>query len=119
MRPEQGLFFRVKQTICRNGASHAPISYAPPPLSRIYDVTVGKGPEAVEGKRVVVHFEAKWRGVTFITTRWGRPEAGLRGLLLHALDSPTAAAGPHRRPPRWRLMGTAASCRSADPLQLP
>jgi hypothetical protein len=33
-------------------------------------VTVGKGPEAVEGKRVVVHFEAKWRGVTFITTRW-------------------------------------------------
>jgi hypothetical protein len=30
---------------------------------------VGKGAEAEEGKRVVVHFEAKWKGVTFITTR--------------------------------------------------
>ncbi len=36
---------------------------------RYYDVIVGTGPEAVEGKRVVVHFEAKWKGVTFITTR--------------------------------------------------
>jgi hypothetical protein len=36
---------------------------------RIYDVVVGKGQEAELGQRVVVHFEAKWKGVTFITSR--------------------------------------------------
>lgn len=38
---------------------------------KIYDVVVGKGQEAELGQRVVVHFEAKWKGVTFITSRQG------------------------------------------------
>ena len=41
-----------------------------PRRCRYYDVVVGKGEEAVEGKRVVVHYECKHRGVTFITSRW-------------------------------------------------
>ena len=31
----------------------------------------GEGPEVVEGDRVVVHYEAKWRGITFVTSRQG------------------------------------------------
>ncbi|KFM22687.1 Peptidyl-prolyl cis-trans isomerase FKBP18, chloroplastic [Auxenochlorella protothecoides] len=49
---------------------------------KYYDVSPGKGPEAHEGQRVVVHFDAKcvsggwnwgwwWRGITFITSRQG------------------------------------------------
>lgn len=43
---------------------------------KFYDVTIGTGAEATEGKRVVVHFEAKWKGVTFITTRQGMGVTG-------------------------------------------
>lgn len=43
---------------------------------KYYDVEVGTGAEAVEGKRVVVHFDAKWKGVTFITTRQGMGVTG-------------------------------------------
>ncbi|KAL6769838.1 FKB16D [Auxenochlorella protothecoides x Auxenochlorella symbiontica] len=55
---------------------------------KYYDVSPGKGPEAHEGQRVVVHFDAngrpqqstspphtfprnRWRGITFITSRQG------------------------------------------------
>ena len=44
---------------------------------RYYDTIVGtQGPVAEEGRRVVVHFEAKWKGVTFITSRQGMGVTG-------------------------------------------
>lgn len=38
-------------------------------LCRYYDVVEGSGALAKEGERVVVHYEARWRGVTFMTSR--------------------------------------------------
>eukprot|EP00892_Ulva_mutabilis_P010647 jgi/Ulvmu1/7955/UM004_0188.1 len=38
---------------------------------KLYDVKEGEGAEVVEGDRVVVHYEAKWRGITFVTSRQG------------------------------------------------
>lgn len=38
---------------------------------KIYDVTVGSGQEAVKGSRVAIHYVAKWKGVTFMTSRQG------------------------------------------------
>lgn len=38
-------------------------------LCRYYDVTEGNGALAREGERVVVHYEARWKGVTFMTSR--------------------------------------------------
>jgi FKBP-type peptidyl-prolyl cis-trans isomerase len=40
-------------------------------LCRFYDVKIGEGPEVVNGDRVVVHYECKWRGITFVTSRQG------------------------------------------------
>lgn len=37
--------------------------------TRYYDVEVGKGPEATEGNRVAVHYDAYWKGITFMTSR--------------------------------------------------
>jgi FKBP-type peptidyl-prolyl cis-trans isomerase len=38
---------------------------------RIYDVKIGEGPKASLGDRVVVHYECKWKGITFVTSRQG------------------------------------------------
>ncbi|KAF0908872.1 hypothetical protein E2562_028752 [Oryza meyeriana var. granulata] len=38
---------------------------------RYYDITVGTGPKAVKGSRVAVHYVAKWKGITFMTSRQG------------------------------------------------
>lgn len=38
---------------------------------KFYDISLGDGPLAKEGSRVVVHFDAKWRGITFVTSRQG------------------------------------------------
>lgn len=38
---------------------------------KYYDLKVGGGAEAVKGSRVAVHYVAKWRGVTFMTSRQG------------------------------------------------
>jgi hypothetical protein len=38
---------------------------------RYAEIKVGTGPDAKIGDRVVVHYEAKWRGVTFMTSRQG------------------------------------------------
>ncbi|KAJ4978387.1 hypothetical protein NE237_009167 [Protea cynaroides] len=38
---------------------------------KYYDIKVGGGPEAVKGSRVAVHYVAKWRGLTFMTSRQG------------------------------------------------
>ncbi|KAL4273674.1 hypothetical protein GQ457_13G013080 [Hibiscus cannabinus] len=38
---------------------------------KYYDLKVGSGIKAVKGSRVAVHYVAKWRGVTFMTSRQG------------------------------------------------
>lgn len=38
---------------------------------KFHDYVVGPGQEAHQGDRVVVHYEARWRGVTFMTSRVG------------------------------------------------
>ncbi|EPS58256.1 hypothetical protein M569_16558, partial [Genlisea aurea] len=38
---------------------------------KYYDLKVGGGAVAVKGSRVAVHYVAKWRGVTFMTSRQG------------------------------------------------
>lgn len=41
-----------------------------------YDVKVGDGQEAKLGDRVAVHYEARWKGVTFRTSRQGMGVTG-------------------------------------------
>lgn len=38
---------------------------------KYYDLKVGSGLKAVKGSRVAIHYVAKWRGVTFMTSRQG------------------------------------------------
>ncbi|KAL3680573.1 hypothetical protein R1sor_023529 [Riccia sorocarpa] len=38
---------------------------------KYYDIKVGNGATAVQGSRVAVHYVAKWKGVTFQTSRQG------------------------------------------------
>ncbi|RWR92265.1 peptidyl-prolyl cis-trans isomerase FKBP16-4, chloroplastic isoform X2 [Cinnamomum micranthum f. kanehirae] len=38
---------------------------------KYYDLKVGSGAEAVKGSRVAVHYVARWKGVTFMTSRQG------------------------------------------------
>lgn len=38
---------------------------------RYFDVKVGNGALAGVGDRVAVHYECRWRGVTFVTSRQG------------------------------------------------
>ncbi|KAJ4893260.1 hypothetical protein Rs2_20054 [Raphanus sativus] len=38
---------------------------------KYYDIKVGTGAEAVKGSRVAVHYVAKWKGITFMTSRQG------------------------------------------------
>ncbi|KAL9427991.1 hypothetical protein AB3S75_030051 [Citrus x aurantiifolia] len=38
---------------------------------KYYDVKVGGGPVAKKGSRVAVHYVAKWKGITFMTSRQG------------------------------------------------
>ncbi|OVA19453.1 Peptidyl-prolyl cis-trans isomerase [Macleaya cordata] len=38
---------------------------------KYYDLKVGNGTKAVKGSRVAVHYVAKWRGITFMTSRQG------------------------------------------------
>ena len=39
-------------------------------VGRYYDVTVGSGPEVKEGARIAIHYDARWRGITFMTSRY-------------------------------------------------
>ncbi|KAG5556752.1 hypothetical protein RHGRI_007125 [Rhododendron griersonianum] len=41
-----------------------------------YDLKVGGGAEAVKGSRVAVHYVAKWKGITFMTSRQGMGVSG-------------------------------------------
>ncbi|XP_031287417.1 peptidyl-prolyl cis-trans isomerase FKBP16-4, chloroplastic isoform X2 [Pistacia vera] len=38
---------------------------------KYYDLKVGGGPEAKKGSRVAVHYVAKWKNITFMTSRQG------------------------------------------------
>ncbi|KAL1815893.1 hypothetical protein DCAR_0520223 [Daucus carota subsp. sativus] len=38
---------------------------------KYYDLKVGNGAEAVQGSRVAVHYVAKWKSITFMTSRQG------------------------------------------------
>ncbi|KAG2686429.1 hypothetical protein I3843_09G005800 [Carya illinoinensis] len=38
---------------------------------KYYDLKVGGGVQAVKGSRVAVHYVAKWKGITFMTSRQG------------------------------------------------
>lgn len=38
---------------------------------KYYDLKVGNGAEAVKGSRVAVHYVAKWKNITFMTSRQG------------------------------------------------
>ncbi|CAN6213384.1 unnamed protein product [Urochloa humidicola] len=38
---------------------------------KYYDIKVGSRAEAVKGSRVAVHYVAKWKGITFMTSRQG------------------------------------------------
>ncbi|XP_031381773.1 peptidyl-prolyl cis-trans isomerase FKBP16-4, chloroplastic isoform X2 [Punica granatum] len=38
---------------------------------KYYDLKVGGGAEAVKGSRVAIHYVAKWKGITFMTSRQG------------------------------------------------
>ncbi|CAH8339411.1 unnamed protein product [Eruca vesicaria subsp. sativa] len=38
---------------------------------KYYDIKVGTGAEAVKRSRVAVHYVAKWKGITFMTSRQG------------------------------------------------
>ncbi|RLM85404.1 peptidyl-prolyl cis-trans isomerase FKBP16-4, chloroplastic [Panicum miliaceum] len=38
---------------------------------KYYDIKVGSGAKAVKGSRVAVHYVAKWKGITFMTSRQG------------------------------------------------
>lgn len=43
---------------------------------RYYDFKVGSGQEAVPGERVAIHFDCRWRGITFVTSRQGMGVTG-------------------------------------------
>ncbi|URD86714.1 GDSL-like Lipase/Acylhydrolase [Musa troglodytarum] len=48
-----------------------------------YDIKVGGGPKAVKGSRVTLHYVAKWKGITFMTSRQG---LGVTGGTPYAFD---------------------------------
>lgn len=43
---------------------------------KYYDLKVGTGVEAVKGSRVAIHYVAKWRNITFMTSRQGMGVGG-------------------------------------------
>ncbi|KAF3654098.1 hypothetical protein BC332_22814 [Capsicum chinense] len=43
---------------------------------KYYDLKVGTGAEAVKGSRVAIHYVAKWRNITFMTSRQGMGVGG-------------------------------------------
>ncbi|XP_042450953.1 peptidyl-prolyl cis-trans isomerase FKBP16-4, chloroplastic-like [Zingiber officinale] len=50
---------------------------------KYYDIKVGGGPKAVKGSRVTLHYVAKWKGITFMTSRQG---LGVTGGTPYAFD---------------------------------
>ncbi|GJT77193.1 peptidyl-prolyl cis-trans isomerase FKBP16-4, chloroplastic [Tanacetum coccineum] len=102
---------------------------------KYYDLKVGKGAEAVKGSRVAVHYVAKWRNITFMTSRQGLGVGGgtpygfdvgesERGNVLKGLDlgvqgmriggQSTGYHGLAPAPVRGGSRGGAASCMPCD-----
>ncbi|WOL19657.1 hypothetical protein Cni_G28459 [Canna indica] len=50
---------------------------------KYYDIKVGGGQKAVKGSRVTLHYVAKWKGITFMTSRQG---LGVTGGTPYAFD---------------------------------
>ena len=69
-------------------------------LCRYYDVKVGGGQTAKVGDRVAVHYEARWKGVTFMTSRQGM---GVTGGSPIGFD---VVCGVHAEPCLQRCHGT-------------
>ncbi|KAK9821534.1 hypothetical protein WJX74_008254 [Apatococcus lobatus] len=66
-----------KKELGRNKRSVPESDYKPGPEGlKYYDLVKGTGDTAREGQRVAVHFEAKWKGVTFMTSRQGMGVTG-------------------------------------------
>ncbi|KAG8061149.1 hypothetical protein GUJ93_ZPchr0003g16753 [Zizania palustris] len=61
-----GLKYTSVATPCLNFTS-----ISSPNWIRYYDISVGTGAKAVKGSRVAVHYVAKWKGITFMTSRHG------------------------------------------------
>jgi hypothetical protein len=40
-----------------------------PPAPRYYDLEVGTGAEATPGERIAIHYDVKFRGITFMSSR--------------------------------------------------
>lgn len=43
---------------------------------KYYDMTPGKGAQPKKGDRIAVHYEIRWHGVTFMTSRQGMGVTG-------------------------------------------
>lgn len=43
---------------------------------KFYDMTQGKGAQPKKGDRIAVHYEIRWHGVTFMTSRQGMGVTG-------------------------------------------
>ncbi|KAK9862783.1 hypothetical protein WJX84_000806 [Apatococcus fuscideae] len=66
-----------KKELNRNRRSIPESEYKSGPEGlRYYDLVEGSGDTAKPGQRVAVHFEAKWKGITFITSRQGMGVTG-------------------------------------------
>lgn len=57
---------------------------------KFYDFQVGKGALAVQGSRVAVHYDVKWKGITFATSRQG---LGVTGGTPYGFDVGTSEYG--------------------------
>lgn len=75
--PAEALPGFKKDLTNRRRVSIPPEAYKDGPEGlKYFDIVVGSGAEAKEGARVAVHFDAKWRGITFVTSRQGMGVTG-------------------------------------------
>jgi FKBP-type peptidyl-prolyl cis-trans isomerase len=58
---------------------------------KLYDVVIGDGQEAKAGDRVVLHYDAKWKGLTVSSSRVG---PGVTGGTPYGFDLGTPAGKP-------------------------
>ncbi|XP_052175795.1 peptidyl-prolyl cis-trans isomerase FKBP16-4, chloroplastic isoform X2 [Diospyros lotus] len=66
---------------------------------KYYDLKVGNGTEAVKGSRVAVHYVAKWKGITFMTSRQGLGVGGGTRLLIVPPELAYGSKGVQEIPP--------------------